>query len=298
MEAKNTTETAKIKKPTNDLLKSKQELEELNPDEENDEAVLTSVQQLNVDIFKHNSNKSRNLKIKNAWKTISEYKLPDEKNLNIQSSHPGHFVTKGCDTGSLKNPHWKVINTNAEEYYIMACGENNFTYFSIDDYGDIINPVKNVYPTWHYHAGTGYISTRTYPGNGDTMTYLHQIICKKYNNKEYITQSVDHINQNKLDNRKENLRFASQSIQNSNRGKCKRKSNACNLPDGLVQSDLPKYVVYYKEKYGKEKDKVREWFNLERHPALDKRWSTSKSMNVSIQQKLVLIKEKIQELEA
>ncbi len=259
---------------------------------------LTEIQQLNIDIFKANSNKSKNSMIKNAWKTLEEYELPNNDKFIINSSHPGHFVAKGCNTGSLRNPHWKVTDLELNEYYIMYCGNNMYTYFSVEDYNDVINPKNNLYCTWSYHKGTGYISTRTYPGNGDTMTYLHQVICKKHNEKKFVTQSVDHINRNKLDNRKDNLRFATQSLQNSNRDKCKRKQNARELPDGLTQNDLPKYVVYYKEKYGPNKDKIRDWFNIEKHPKQEgrKRWSTSKSMSISIRNKLDLAKEKLEEL--
>lgn len=259
---------------------------------------LTNIQQLNIDIFKNNSKNSNNSMIKNAWKTLEDYKLPNNDKFIIDNSHPGHFVAKGCNTGSLRNPHWKVTDLEANEYYIMYCGNNMFTYFSVEDYNEVINPKNNLYCTWSYHNGTGYISTRTYPGNGDTMTYLHQVICKKHNEKKFVTQSVDHINRNKLDNRKDNLRFASQSLQNSNRDKCKRKHNAVQLPDGLTQNDLPKYVVYYKEKYGKNKDKIRDWFNIEKHPAQEgrKRWSTSKSMSISIRNKLDLVKEKLENL--
>jgi len=260
---------------------------------------LTEIQELNIELYKKNSNKSSNITIKNAWKTLSEYELPNSDKFIVRESHPGHFVAKGCKAGSLRNPYWKVMGLDADEYYIMYCGNDVYTYFSVEDYNDIINPSLNIYPTWHFEK-VGYIMTKNYPNKINTGVYLHQVICKKHNEKKYVTQSVDHVNRNKLDNRKENLRFATQSLQNSNRDKCKRKVNARPLPDGLTQDDLPKYVVYYKEKYGPDKNKTREWFNIEKHPKQEgrKRWSTSKSMEVSIRNKLNLAKEKLKELGA
>lgn len=270
-------------------------IDDKNNDEDNEN--ISDIHQLNIDIFKENSNKSRNEMIKNAWKTLSEYNLPDNDKFVIYGSHPGHFVTKGCSTGSLKNPYWLVMDLEGNDFYIMYCGGNNYTFFSVEDYKDVINPKDNFYPTWHYEKN-GYIMTKNYPDRINTGTYLHQVICKKYNDKKYATQSVDHINRNKLDNRKNNLRFASQSVQNSNRDKCKRQVGAKPLPDGLIQSDLPKYVVYYSEKYGLDKTHSREWFNIEKHPKLNKKWSTTKSKEITIRNKLTLAKEKLEELNA
>jgi hypothetical protein len=268
--------------------------------ESRDESKMDIYKNLNIELFKENSNKSRNQFIKNIWKDFNskEFELPDSKNIIITKSHPGHIIINGKGTGYIKNPFWKVMNLNTDEYYIMYCGNNIYTYFSVDDFKEVINPKEDHYPSWYLHSGTGYITSRKYPNSESNMNYLHQVICKKHNEKKYVTQSVDHINRNKIDNRKENLRFATQSLQNSNRDKCKRKVNARSLPDGLTQNDLPKYVVYYKEKYGQNKDKIREWFNIEKHPKLEekKRWSTSKSMEVSIRNKLNLAKEKLEEL--
>ena len=45
-----------------------------------------------------------------------------------------------------------------------------------------------------------------------------------------------------------------------------RKSTAVKLPQEINESMIPKYVVYYKECYNKEKMLFREFFKIEKHP--------------------------------
>ena len=282
------TENVKI---NNELDKLNKEIIKREKEETN------SPKQLNKILFSENSHKSENSKILAAWNTLNNYEIPNKDDLKILSSHPGHFILMGCDAGSIKNPHWLVKDKTGAEYYIMFCETNSYTSFSKEDYKCVINPEEDVFPTWHLEK-IGYMSTKAYPDKIGTNVYLHQLICKKHNIKAYSTLSVDHINRNKLDNRKDNLRFATQTEQNQNTDKRKRKHNAKPLPEGLKQEDMPKYVIFYSEKYGKNKENqhYRCWFNIEKHPSQGgKKWSTTKSSTLTLQEKLELAKQKLEE---
>jgi len=102
---------------------------------------------------------------------------------------------------------------------------------------------------------------------------LAQIPCQ--NNATYI----DHIDRLTLDNRIENLRWATQSDQNRNQGKKTRQRTACRLPDDINVTVLPKYITWNPEK-------TRTFFRIECHPVLiGKQWSSSKSKKFTNQEK-------------
>lgn len=65
--------------------------------------------------------------------------------------------------------------------------------------------------SWHLAAGGRYARTGVGPRKNHKKIYMHRLILKAKKGQE-----VDHINQNKLDNRKSNLRFVNRSLNNLN----------------------------------------------------------------------------------
>lgn len=177
-----------------------------------------------------------------------------------------------------------------DNYSILLCTDGKDkskieTKISNED----IEHIKSLNRSWYLWKGGknkkcsgGYICATI---NYKTV-YLHSIIMNRVQEKPNDNYSVDHINKDKLDNRRENLRWATQSQQNSNTDKRNRKHNARSLPEGITHDMLRKYVVYYKECYNKEKKLYREFFKVEKHPKLDKIWISSKSNKIDIIDKL------------
>ena len=217
-------------------------------------------------------------------------------NLTILEEGTPLTIKLGRYSGETRNMYWKVRDNKAKQYYIMnVMGENNeetFTNFSLEDINKVLK-FKDVRPCW-FVIHNGYVSTTI----KQKHTYLHQLIMDVHDKDlTDMKETVDHINNDKLDNRKENLRLVNMSIQNANKPKAERRKDACDLPDGLVQKDLPKYVSYRKEILDKETGKSREFFIIDNHPKLDKIWETTKSNKILLLAKLESAKLKLKELE-
>jgi len=215
----------------------------------------------------------------------------------------GHYLSLGQDANVMKNPIWK-IKENDKEYLLMYCEKDTICKICSDSYQKILDYESNINNdkklTW-YKASNGYIQTHNFEHK---CYYIHQIIMNCYGNgKGTKNISVDHIDQNPLNNSLENLRVATQKEQQDNCNgikegtKRERKSTAKPLPEGILQNMMKKYVVYYQEWLDKEHTKQREYFKIEKHPKLDKHWMTTKSNKVSIQDKLAQANKVIDDLE-
>ena len=200
----------------------------------------------------------------------------------LQKGEPT-LITEGAFAGEKRNMYWKVEKNN-QKFYIMIIKENVYTKFSIKDLNKVLD-LKGTRPTWCL-SSNGYISCRSKSYEDKKCCYLHQLILDQHNK-----ETVDHINQDKLDNRRENLRIINMSEQNKNKDKKTRRIDCkVNLPMGIKV--LPKYIEYRKEIYDKENNKEREFF-IVNHPKLEKIWETTKSNKVLITDKFKYAKTKI-----
>ena len=185
----------------------------------------------NIYVFKNNDN--MDLRRENITCYPPIYSQLVEK-YNIIDYIPGHVKTIGQHAYKMKNPIWK-IKENEKEYFLMYCEKDTLCKLCPVSYQKILdfeNENNNGEKITFYKHSNGYICTHS-----DNL-YIHQIITGCHGNgKGTCTISVDHIDQDPLNNTYDNLRIVSQEVQRQNSKGIKegtkraRKKTAKPLPD-------------------------------------------------------------------
>jgi len=229
---------------------------------------------------------------------FDEYTDILEEQYNIIGFIDGHI-----SKNKIYNPIW-IIQEHKQIYLLLFCGGKDiFTKLCPEAYKRVLDFEKNINGnkkiTWF---STEYICGRTIEIG---MLYIHQVITNYYRNGSGTGGlSVDHIDRDPYNNILSNLRIATSEEQNNNQKgaipgtKRDRQFNARELPEGVRHEDMPKYMNYNVNVWDKEKNKTRDFFRIERHPLLfPKVWEGTKSMKVSIQDKLEQAKKVLQDLD-
>jgi hypothetical protein len=235
-----------------------------------------------------------NVEIYHKYHKIMKEKYPDCEYIQ------GHYNKYGIDANLIKNPIWK-IKENDKDIYLMYCEKDTICKLCEESYKKIkdIERLNKTYITW-YKCENGYIAGKL----DKTQLYIHQIIMDCYGNGRGTSNvSVDHIDRDPLNNSINNLRIATREDQeNNSKGiapntKRARQSTARQLPDGITQDMMKKYVVYYVNVLDKNTNKTREYFRVEGHPKQNKKWETTKSGKISIIEKLNMANKKVEEFD-
>lgn len=238
-----------------------------------------------MDYHYHNGNerdlRAHNLQIMHRFDSVVRDRYKD---LDVEYI-PGHVNVMGTGANMMKNPLWRI----GQHQIVMYVEPNSLCLLCPESLEHI-----RVFERAH-HAGkplTFFCNSGGYVMCSVNL-YMHQIIMDLHGNgRGTMTISVDHLDQNPLNNTLANLRIATREEQEQNSNgikpdtKRQRMHYARALPAGIKQEDLRKNVVYYSEVYNKEKGLTREFFKVEGHPKLDKPWCSSKSGKVDAQAKL------------
>ena len=220
----------------------------------------------------------------------SFYKLTQNYNV-VKYLNNEILVTRGRYAGETKNYMCEIKTSNDETQYLMLCNQDKICRLCPKSYEKILDHEKKHTNkiVWTYQK-SGYVL-------GNNNLYIHQIITGCFGNgRGTKTVSVDHIDQDPLNNTYDNLRVVSQEVQRSNQNgikqgtKRERKADAHPYPEGITHDMLPKYIHYPKpEEYGTN-GKTRTYFVVEKHPTLiankKKQLCSSKSEKVSPEEKL------------
>ena len=168
---------------------------------------------------------------------------------------------------------------------IFANGEPLQFVFDEDDKEKVIGK------SWHRSSSKYIASAEIVEGNRKQL-FLHNLVSNRLDFPgKGAKETIDHINREGFDNRKENLRIITQSEQNMNQTKRERNIT---LPEGceVNAEDIPRHIWYIKAN-GAHGDRFAIEFKSE-----NLCWKTTSSKKVSLREKLEEAKAKLQELYA
>lgn len=208
-------------------------------------------------------------------------------------------MVKSKDNIVEKNPIW-VVNDDGKEILLLFVEPNILCKLCRESYQKIVDfeqknrSGKNL--SWtkkdKHNENVKYIRAN----HNGTAIYIHQIIMDWYGHGSGTGDlSVDHIDRNPLNNTLGNLRIATSEEQHQNckgilpNTKKERRNDAKQLPDEINRDEIPKYITYNVNTYGKNNEFTREFFRIEGHPILlssQTTWSSTTKKSVSLQDKL------------
>jgi hypothetical protein len=217
------------------------------------------------------------------------------------------FIDGHLFSTNLKNPIWIILENTQFYLLLLSSNSEDITKLCVDSYSRILTFEKEVNNNkkinWNI-SHNGYMCGSILKIG---VLSIHQVIMNYYGNGNGTgadSLSVDHIDRDKLNNTLSNLRIVTMKEQHQNRKgiipgtKSARQHQARELPEGIVQEDMPKYINYNVNIWDKEKNKIRDFFRIERHPLLyPKIWEGTKSMKISIEDKLKQAKKVLHDLD-
>lgn len=181
------------------------------------------------------------------------------------------------------------VKYNEKEYVVGIVIHNNEDINFVFDKDDFEKVSKRA---WHVSARK-YIGSTFYTEDerlNKKELFLHNLVMNRLEwYGKGAKETIDHINRNGFDNRKENLRLISQTQQNMNQIKRER---SITLPAdcGITPEQIPRHIWYIKPQ-GAHGDRFAIEFKTE-----GLCWKTTSSKNVSLKDKLQAAKEKLEEL--
>jgi hypothetical protein len=271
-------------------------------------------------ILKFKDNNKNNL-TQNNIEIYHEYDAIIKQQYNIKKYIQGHYKDNGQSAYLIKNPVW-ITNDGT---YLMYCEgkENENNNVPIVKLCKKSYDIIKKYEKDNKFILTFYKNTEGYIIQHHKNRYMHQIIMNFYGNGKGTTNmSVDHINNDKLNNTYDNLRIATQKEQRKNticdkeEKKKQRPKTAMALPYVNISNDsdsdddsdsdndsnnnsnndsnnkkvlpLRQHTTYNKTEAGVS------YYRIEKsHPDLTKCWNSNKRKGSSLGEKLKEVYEQL-----